>query len=166
LGIDPKQVVLVGDSAGGHLCAAVTILSILRGVQVPSGLILHYPALMTDLNRFYPSTLIALDDPILNQSFLKFCLKSFLKNGGNASLNPLISPVVCPDSILKKFPTTRIIACEADPLRDPSYEFALRLKKLGVDSKLYIMKDYIHGFNNFDMKFGIQEYHNGTILTE
>lgn len=26
------------------------------------------------------------------------------------------------------------------------------------------MKDYIHGFNNFDLKnFGVKEYHNGTL---
>jgi acetyl esterase/lipase len=59
------------------------------------------------------------------------------------------------------------MACEADPLRDTSFEFALRLKKLGVDAKLYLMRDYMHGFNNFDMKsFGITEYHNGTLKTE
>ena len=71
-----------------------------------------------------------------------------------------------PDSILMKFPPTRIIICEADPLKDPSIEFSLRLKKLGIDSNLYIMKDYIHGFNSFDTPLGISEYHNGTILTE
>ena len=32
LGIEPKQIVLVGDSAGGHLVAAVTVLCILRGI--------------------------------------------------------------------------------------------------------------------------------------
>jgi acetyl esterase/lipase len=89
-----------------------------------------------------------------------------MKNGGNPKTNPLLSPVFCPDNILAKFPPTTIMACEADPLRDPSYQFALRLKKLGVDSKLYLMKEYIHGFNSFDMKLGISEYHNGTILTE
>ena len=56
--------------------------------------------------------------------------------------------------------------CEADPLRDPSYEMGLRLKRLGVDVKLYLMKDYIHGFNSFDTKMGVDEYHNGTIITE
>jgi acetyl esterase/lipase len=126
---------------------------------------MHYPACSTDLNRFYPATLLALDDPILNQSFLKFCMKSFCQIG-NPSKNPLLSPVLAPDWILKKFPPTRILACEADPLRDSSYEMALRLKKQGVDVKLYLMKDYIHGFESFDMKFGITEYHNGTLLTE
>jgi len=59
------------------------------------------------------------------------------------------------------------MACEVDPLRDATFEFALRLKQLGVDAKLYIMKEYMHGFNSFDTKsFGITEYHNGTVKTE
>ena len=40
-----------------------------------------------------------------------------------------------------------------------------RLKKLGVDSKVYFMKDYIHGFNSFDISIGgVTEYKNGTKL--
>lgn len=119
LGIDPKQVILAGDSAGGHLCAAVTVLAILRGVRLPTGLILHYPALMLDLNSFFPSTLYALDDPILMTSFLKFCLASFVKNG-DPSKNPIMSPLFTPDNIVQRFPPTRIMCCEADPLRDPA----------------------------------------------
>lgn len=65
---------------------------------------------------------------------MKFCLISFTKNGGNPSLNPLMSPVIAHDNLLKKFPKTRIMICESDPLRDPSYEFALRLTKLGIDT--------------------------------
>lgn len=110
---------------------------------------MHYPALMLDLNSFYPSTLIALDDPILMQSFLKFCVTSFVKNG-DPKINPVMSPCFAPDAILAKFPPTRIMACEADPLRDPSYEFTAKLQRLGVDVRLYIMKEYIHGFNSFD----------------
>lgn len=57
------------------------------------------------------------------------------------------------------------MACESDPLRDPSYEFALKLKKLGVDVKLLLMKEYIHGFDSFDVKNGIKEYRNATLIT-
>jgi acetyl esterase/lipase len=133
---------------------------------VPTGLCMHYPALSTDLNTFFPSTLIALDDPVLSQSFLKFCLASFGKNGGNASKNPLMSPVITPDNILARFPKTFIITCEADPLRDPQLEFALRLKRLGVPTKIVLMKEYIHGFCSFDMKFGVSEYHRGILIAE
>ncbi|CDW72983.1 hormone sensitive [Stylonychia lemnae] len=132
LGIDPQNVVLTGDSAGGHLVCAVVILAILRGFQLPTSIVLHYPALMLDLNSFFPSTLIALDDPILSTAF----------------------------------PPTRIMICESDPLRDPSYEFALKLKKNNVDVKLILMKDYIHGFDELDIKGGIKECRNATLITE
>lgn len=147
------------------MCTALVLLCILRGVQLPTALILHYPALMLDLNTFFPSTLIAIDDPILSQAFLKFCISSFVKNG-DPSKNPLISPVFAPDSLLKCFPPTRIMACEADPLRDPSYQFALRLKRLGVDCHLFLMKEYIHGFDNLDVKNGISEFANATRITK
>jgi acetyl esterase/lipase len=94
-------------------------------------------------------------------------MTSIYMNGGNASGNPMFSPVFASDDILKRFPPTRIMACEADPLRDPAFEFALRLKKLNVDTRLYLMKDYMHAFCGFDDKsFGIAEYHNGTLKTE
>ena len=58
------------------------------------------------------------------------------------------------------------MVCESDPLRDPSYEFSLKLKKAGVDVKLILMKDYIHGFDELDIKNGIKEYRNATNITE
>jgi len=43
LGITPKKIILVGDSAGGNLITALTIMAIQRGYRVPDGLILAYP---------------------------------------------------------------------------------------------------------------------------
>lgn len=42
----------------------------------------------------------------------------------------------------------------------------MRLLKLGVDVKHYLMKEYPHGFCNFDVNMGISECRNGTIKTE
>jgi hormone-sensitive lipase len=42
-GLPPTKIVLVGDSAGGNLVAALTILCILRNYRVPDGIILAYP---------------------------------------------------------------------------------------------------------------------------
>jgi hormone-sensitive lipase len=58
----PKRVVLVGDSAGGNLVGALTILCIKMGVRVPDGILMAYPALNLNLQFFTPSLLIALDD--------------------------------------------------------------------------------------------------------
>jgi hormone-sensitive lipase len=42
-GINPKKIIIVGDSAGGNLAAAITVMAITRGFRVPDGLILAYP---------------------------------------------------------------------------------------------------------------------------
>lgn len=66
LGINPEHIILSGDSAGGFMCVAVTILAILRGVKLPEGILMHYPAISTDINEFFPSLLLGLDDTLLS----------------------------------------------------------------------------------------------------
>ncbi len=54
-GRPPKKIVVTGDSAGGNLTAALTILAISRGYRVPDGIILSYPGnsfLLIYLNSF------------------------------------------------------------------------------------------------------------------
>ena len=88
-----------------------------------------------------------------------------MKNGGDPK-NPLLSPLSAKDEILAQFPPTRIICCEIDPVRDHSFAFALRLKKLGRDVKNYMLKDQMHGSCSYDMKkFGISECHSITVKT-
>ena len=69
-----------------------------------------------------------------------------------------------PDDILKEFPRTRISAAEQDPFRDPILDLVVRMKKLGLDVKLIMMKDYIHGSHSFVYQngVGIEEYMVGT----
>ena len=57
LGVEPENVVLIGDSAGGNLAAAVSLMSRDRGGFRPSRQILIYPALASDHseNSPYPS---------------------------------------------------------------------------------------------------------------
>lgn len=70
-----------------------------------------------------------------------------------------MSPYHTPEEILAKFPPTHIMACEIDPLRDSAFEFSLKLMKLGIKTKIFLLKDHIHGFLGMDM---ISEYHKNT----
>ncbi len=47
-----ENIVITGDSAGGHLAIAVTILAIVHGIQVPKGVLAHYPVLSSDARIF------------------------------------------------------------------------------------------------------------------
>lgn len=73
----------------------------------PKGLVLVYPALNLNFNDYTPSLLTALNDMILPHTFLKLCLKAYLKNTSfSPSTNPLISPIVTPEENLSLFPKT------------------------------------------------------------
>jgi len=66
LGMKIKHVILAGDSAGGHLALSVTLLAILRGFRRPDALLVHYPVWHIDVNRFFPSLLLSLDEWMLS----------------------------------------------------------------------------------------------------
>jgi hormone-sensitive lipase len=69
--------------------SAITIMAIERGFRVPDGLILCYPALNLSKNKFTPSLLLAVDDPILPYSFLKLCLSSYVGDySGSIACDP------------------------------------------------------------------------------
>merc|ERR1712146_627791 len=88
-----------------------------------------------------------------------------LHNGkqGNPYLNPLASPVILQDQVMKQFPKTRIIYCEVDPLADYMRNFIWRLHKNGCDLKACFMKGWCHGVLSFDLRNGIQESHRSVV---
>lgn len=155
LGFKPDKIVLVGDSAGGNLVAAVTNMAIERNFRVPDGLILCYPALSLDKFRFTPSLLLGIDDPILPYPFLKMCIESYVGDYSkypncDPKVNQYISPCLASDETLLKYPITRIMVASNDPLRDEAFRFTLRLAKFGVDVHL---KEYMympHGYLNYN----------------
>ena len=56
---------MVGDSAGGNLILALTIMSIERGFRKPDGIVPCYAATLISVGDFWPSLLFAVDDAIL-----------------------------------------------------------------------------------------------------
>ena len=77
--VQVEKIILVGDSAGGNLVASLTNLLINLKLRVPDGIVLVYPALKLNYYGYTPSLLTALNDMILPHTFLKICLKSYLR---------------------------------------------------------------------------------------
>jgi hormone-sensitive lipase len=77
--VEPKKIILVGDSAGGNLVAALTNLLISYKLPRPEGVVLVYPALNLNYWNYTPSLLTSLNDMILPHTFLKICLQFYLK---------------------------------------------------------------------------------------
>lgn len=68
LDIIARRVVLVGDSAGGNLVAALTVLAIKEKVRIPDGILMGYPALYLTQKSYTPSMLHAIDDGCIRPS--------------------------------------------------------------------------------------------------
>ena len=70
--------------------------------------------------------MLSLDDAVLPSTFLKLCIDSYDPESYGETCHHL-SPSLCPDEVLKRFPPTRLMIAGNDPLRDESYRLALRL---------------------------------------
>lgn len=143
----PPRIILTGDSAGGNLCAALTIRIIREGLPRPIGLLLSYPVVLVDTLGSI-SRLIFSQDPILNYQSLQIVLKSYLGARSDLAKDPLVSPALVPDEILSRFPQTYIMVGDVDPLLDDSTYFFYRLREVGVPTTLQIYRRLPHGYLN------------------
>jgi hormone-sensitive lipase len=122
--VQPEKIVLVGDSAGGNLCAALVTLLLQWGLPVPAGIVLVYPALNLNFDTYTPSLLTALNDMILPHTFLKICLKAYIKDQHyDPKTDPFISPILTDPALLAKYPRTEILVGNKDPFHDDCCRF-------------------------------------------
>ena len=156
LGISPKRIVVAGDSAGGNFALALCFKAVEMGYRVPDGLLLAYPAVCLDKDRFTPSFIRALDDMVVPHTFLKLCLKSYLGDTTTEVKNPYVSPLYASDEQISALPPVRMLLATEDPLRDDSFRFVERLLNNGVDVKIKEYCHHTHGFLSFDVPGGIK----------
>ena len=75
--INPKKIILAGDSAGGNLVCSLMAIILKEGIKVPHAILLAYPAV--DLRKqFTPSKVNSFNHPILQPSLLNLCLSSYI----------------------------------------------------------------------------------------
>jgi monoterpene epsilon-lactone hydrolase len=141
--IDPKNMVVAGDSAGGGLTVATLVRLRDRGVTLPAAAVCLSP--WTDLahtgDSFKKNVKI---DPFLTPEESKFNASQYL--GDEDPRNPLASPVYAD---LHGLPPMLIQVGTSEILLDDSVRLADRAKREGVDVKLDIWKDMIHVFQAF-----------------
>jgi len=137
------------------MCIGITLLSIKSGRRIPDGLFLPYPALNLRMDVYSPSLIEAITDEIVPFSFLTLCLTAYNEDQERTKTDPLISPIVMSDEILKLFPPIRMAVGTNDPVHDECWRMLHRLVSLDKDVKLHVWKDMIHGILNFDMFLGM-----------
>ena len=141
-----KFLAVVGDSAGGNLSAAVSLMA--RDKNGPH---------ITCQALIYPSTNIY---ELNSQSW------SYFSNDFNISSeemekyislyvpqkedrkNPYVSPLLAKD--FKDLPDTLVITAEIDPLRDEGEAYCNKLKEAGVKAEVIRINGVTHGFITMD----------------
>lgn len=164
--LSPMKIIVTGDSAGGNLAIGLTMLAIKLGARIPDGLMLSYPCLVVTSNRFTPSFLNILSDPILTYEFLNVCMDSYYKDQKihDGDKDPFLSPLYAPDKFLQRFPKTRILVGDDDPFHDDCLRFTKRLFENGIDVKATVCQGMPHGFLSYDAPQGLPQARKGVEL--
>jgi len=139
-GIDPQNIVISGDSAGGGLTAATLLKLRDTGVALPAGGVLLSPWTDLDLTGDSIKTKRRLD-PIVDASGLHFMANLYI--GDEEPNNPYISPIYAD---LKDLPPILVQVGSAEVLLDDSTRFAEKAKSVGVDVTIEVWDDMTHVF--------------------
>eukprot|EP00008_Paramoeba_atlantica_P003686 CAMPEP_0201485654 /NCGR_PEP_ID=MMETSP0151_2-20130828/9748_1 /ASSEMBLY_ACC=CAM_ASM_000257 /TAXON_ID=200890 /ORGANISM="Paramoeba atlantica, Strain 621/1 / CCAP 1560/9" /LENGTH=697 /DNA_ID=CAMNT_0047869887 /DNA_START=275 /DNA_END=2365 /DNA_ORIENTATION=+ len=147
LGTKAETVVMTGDSAGANLVIAVTMMAIEKNIRVPDRIIPIYPALLAKQVPS-PSRLLSVMDPLLGTGVLLKCLYCY--SSGLENYDSFMSPAICSDEILQKFPPIQLVVGKLDPLLDDTLFFAQHLKRNNVPLHLHLLDGLPHGFLGFN----------------
>lgn len=138
-----RAFLVVGDSAGGMLAAALCIRLRRLGTKRALGQVLIYPVLGGPGSL--PSYTENANAPLLATSDVAYYSRVY--TGGrdwSLSDDPELSPFVCSD--FGTLPPAFVITADVDPLRDDGRIFAERLFKAGVKATWRNEPQLVHGF--------------------
>jgi len=143
--INDKEVILIGDSAGGNLAAALSLLAKERKEFTVNKQILIYPSTYNDYTDKSPfkSVMENGTDYLLTSKRIRDYMDLY-KSREEDVYSPYFAPLLSND--LSMQPRTLIITAEYDPLRDEGEEYGRKLREAGNYVEIYRIKDALHGF--------------------
>ena len=142
LGISPEKIGLGGDSAGGCLCAAVTLMARDRMGFQPCFQLLVYP--VTDRRMDSDSYRRFTDTPMWNAPLSRIMFRGYLPRTPAGQLG-YASPAEAEDH--SRLPDAYVEAAEFDCLHDDALSYAQLLRRAGVPVELYETRGTMHGFD-------------------
>ncbi len=139
-GVDPAQVVIAGDSAGGGLTVATLVALRDAGEPLPAAAVCLSP--WVDMEALGESmTTNAAVDPMIQREAVLEGAKAYL--GGADPRTPLAAPL---HADLTGLPPLLIHVGSSETLLDDSTRLAERAKSAGVDVSLEVWDEMIHVF--------------------
>jgi len=143
INVDSSRLAIIGDSVGGNLAAALTLLVKERGGPSIKFQVLFYP--VTDANFDTPSYLKYEQGYWLTREAMKWFWNNYTSNQTNLK-EPTVSPLQASIDQLSGLPPALIINGENDVLRDEGEAYALKLLKAGVQVTAVRYHGTIHDF--------------------
>ena len=141
IGGDASRMAVAGDSAGGNLAAAVSLMARDNGGPHIATQVLVYP--VTDRNFERPSMIEVGDGYPLTRDGMRWFWGHYLSSDDDAA-NPYAAPLQASD--LSGLPPALVITAEYDPLRDEGEAYAARLEQAGVAATCTRYNGMMHGF--------------------
>ncbi|MET7517728.1 alpha/beta hydrolase [Streptomyces sp. NPDC005480] len=141
LGGDPARIAVAGDSAGGNLAAALTLMARDRSGPMPRFQLLVYPVLdhAQDTASYRENAL----GYFTTADHLRWYWQQYLGEEGDGT-HPYASPLRAVD--LAGLPPAHIVTAEYDPLRDEGEAYGRRLRQAGVEAEVQRYDGVVHGF--------------------
>ncbi len=141
LQIDPNRIILMGDSAGGALAAAVCQKARDKGLPMPILQMLFYP--VTDNAMTHKS----MDEYAMgswSKTANRHMWNMYLKKGDHGQLR-FAAPLQSDN--FADLPDSYVEVCEMDCLRDEGIAYAEKMKEAGVMVELHQVDRAYHGYD-------------------
>jgi acetyl esterase/lipase len=142
-GGDPARVALIGDSSGGNMTAALTLMARQRGGPQIAAQVLFYP--VTDAKLDTGSYQRYADGPWLTRESMRWFWDAYLPDRARRS-EITASPLRATAGQLHGLPPALIINGEHDVLRDEGEAYARKLSQAGVPVTMVRYGGTIHDF--------------------
>ena len=141
LNVDPTRTAIAGESSGGNLAAAVSLMCRDRRAPLPEKQILLYP--VTDLSHGKWHSYEQFAQYGLSEADIHWFRDQYAPDKKDWH-NPYLSPYCAPD--LNGLPPALVITAEFDVLRDEGEAYAQRLEEAGVPVICSRYLGMLHGF--------------------
>ncbi len=152
LNVLPENVVLIGDSAGGNLAAAVSLMARDRGEFLPRRQILIYPAVGNDHSESspYPSVRENGTGYLLTSKRVQEYFALYDADGSDRE-NPYLAPLTAES--FESQPDTLLITAQFCPLRDEGEAYGEKLREAGSYVETHRISDALHGYFSLPVWF-------------
>lgn len=147
LGLKPKNITIMGDSAGATIAAGISLLARDQKDFKIKNQILIYPLTYFEHNENSPYVSIKENgrDWILTTKRINEYMDLYIQDKQYLK-SPYVAPLNATN--LKHQPRTLMITAEYDPLRDEGEAYGNKLKEAHNEVTIYRVQEAIHGFFN------------------